>query len=135
MIGLIKDLIPQLLELDMTKIYDVEVKEHKEKRTVYQNRFLWGIIHKIGKESGMDDYEVYLTVLERADVKSVYIDCPCEMEKELRMVWRGVEFISRINNTWTYKVYFGSSKLNTKEMSDLIEVAMHIAAEYGIYYE
>ena len=39
--GTIKEIISELLKLDMDKQYQVEVKEPKTKRSLEQNKLLW----------------------------------------------------------------------------------------------
>ena len=117
MVGKVKDLIPKMLELPQDKFY--EVKEAKSQRSLQQNKMLWELIHKIAQEQGQDDIEVYCQALEKADAKSDYIITSCEMETSLRKTFRGVKFIriQEVNNKecYVYKVYLGSSKMNTKE--------------------
>lgn len=135
-IGLIKEIIPELMNLDMTKYYICEIKEPKSKRSLEQNRLLWKLIHDIAKETHHDDMEIYCTALERADAKSDYVITAIDMEEELRKSFRGVKFIrmQEVNNKdcYVYKVYLGSSKMNTKEMTELLDIVIQIASELGI---
>ena len=134
--GRIKDIIPDLLKMDMDKLYCVEVKEPKSKRSIEQNKMLWQLIHTIAKETHQDDMDVYCACLERADAKSDYIITAYDMEDDLRKCFRGVRFMRKqeVNGKECniYKVYIGSSKMNTKEMTELIEITMQIASEFGI---
>ena len=134
--GKITEIIPELLKLDMDKLFICEVKEPKSKRTIQQNRMLWKLIHTIAKKQHQDDNEVYCACLERADAKSDYIITAYEMEAELRECFRGVRFIRKqeVNGKEcnVYKVYIGSSKMNTKEMTELLDITLQICAELGI---
>lgn len=134
--GKIKDIIPELLKLDMDKLFVVEVKEPKSKRTLKQNKMLWQLIHSIAKRQHQDDNEVYCACLERADALSDYIITAYEMEDELRKCFRGVRFVRKqdVNGKECniYKVYLGSSKMDTKEMTELIDVCLQICGELGI---
>lgn len=122
--------------MDMDKLYLCEVKEPKSKRSIEQNKMLWQLIHSIAKETHQDDMDVYCACLERADALSDYIITAYDMEDDLRKCFRGVRFIRKqeVNGKECniYKVYIGSSKMNTKEMTELIEITMQIANEYGI---
>lgn len=142
--GKIKDIIPQLLQMDMDKTYLCEVKEPKSKRSLQQNKMLWQLIHMIAKETFQDDMEVYCAILERADALSDYIITAYDMEDYLRKSFRGVRFIRKqeVNGKECniYKVYIGSSKMNTKEMTELIDTALQICSELlidtrGLEYE
>lgn len=134
--GLIKDIIPDLLKLDLEKYYDVSVKILRSKRSLEQNNLFWKIVHLIAKEVNQDDYDVYCAILERADAKSDYFITEKEMEEELRKRFRAVKFIKyqEVNGVDRpiYKVYLGSSTMNTKEMSELIDTSIAIAGEFRI---
>jgi hypothetical protein len=132
--GTPKQLISYMVTLDDNKIY--EVKECKNQRSLQQNKMLWELIHKIAKEQGQDDMEVYCQALEKADAKSDYIITSCEMADELRKTFRGARFIriQEINNKdcYVYKVYLGSSKMNTKEFKQLLDIVLDWCVELGI---
>lgn len=134
--GCLKEIIPQLLQLDLDKPYILELKEPKSKRSLEQNKLLWRLIHLIAKETGTDDMEVYCSCLERADALSDYIITAYDMEDELRKCFRGVKFMRKqiVNDKECniYKVYIGSSKMDTKEMTELIDITYQICGELGI---
>ena len=134
--GKITEIIPELLKMDMDKLYLCEVKEPKSKRSIEQNKMLWQLIHSIAKATHQDDMDVYCGCLERADALSDYIITAYDMEDDLRKCFRGVRFMKKqeVNGKECniYKVYIGSSKMNTKEMTELIDTAMQIASECGI---
>lgn len=141
--GTIKNLIPKLMEMDLDKYYDVSIKEPTNKRSLQQNKMLWSIIHSIAKATNQDDNDVYCALLEKADALSDYIITAVEMEDALRKSFRGIKFMRMqvVNgkDCYIYKVYLGSSKMTTKEMGELLDVAIQIASELGIeigdYYE
>lgn len=116
------------------KLY--EIKEYKTKRSLEQNKMLWKLIHLIAKKTYQDDMDVYVAILEQADAKSDYIIAMPETENELKKNFRAVKFIRQqiVNKTTmnVYKVYIGSSKMNTKEMTELLDIAIQICAKYQI---
>lgn len=134
--GKIKEIITDLLKLDMDKTYICEIKEPKSKRSLEQNKLLWKLIHRVAKETYQDDMEVYCAVLERADALSDYVITAVDMEEALRKSFRGVKFIrmQEVNgkDCFVYKVYLGSSKMNTAEMTELIDITMQVCSELGI---
>ena len=134
--GTMKTLIPEMLKLDMDKLFVVEIKEPKSKRSLEQNKMLWQLIHAIAKETHQDDMEVYCSLLERADALSDYIITAYDMEDELRKCFRGVRFVRKqeVNGKECniYKVYIGSSKMNTKEMTELLDITLQLCGELGI---
>ena len=134
--GKVKEIITDLLRLDMDKIYICEIKDPKSQRSLEQNRLLWKLIHRVAKETYQDDMTVYCTVLERADALSDFVITAVDMEEALRKSFRGVKFIrmQEVNgkDCYVYKVYLGSSKMNTSEMNELIEITMQVCGELGI---
>ena len=134
--GKVADIIPEMLKLDMDKLYVVEIKEPKSKRSLEQNKMLWQLIHAIAKQTHQDDMEVYCALLERADALSDYIITAYDMEDELRKCFRGVRFVRKqeVNGKECniYKVYIGSSKMNTKEMTELLDITLQLCGELGI---
>ena len=134
--GLVTELIPELLKLKLDKPYILEIKEPKSKRSLEQNKLLWRLIHLIAKETGTDDMDVYCSCLERADALSDYIITAYDMEDDLRKCFRGVKFMRKqeVNGKECniYKVYLGSSKMDTKEMTELIDITQPICGELGI---
>lgn len=134
--GKITEIIPELLKLDMDKLFICEVKEPKSKRSIQQNKMLWQLIHSIAKAQHQDDMEVYCALLERADALSDYIITAYDMEDDLRKCFRGVRFVRKqeVNGKECniYKVYIGSSKMDTKEMTELLDITLQLCAELGI---
>lgn len=137
--GTIKNLIPKLMEMDLDKYYDVSIKEPTNKRSLQQNKMLWSLIHSIAKATNQEDNDVYCALLEKADALSDYIITAVEMEDALRKSFRGIKFMrtQEVNgkDCYIYKVYLGSSKMNTKEMTELLETAIQIASELEIEVE
>ena len=135
-IGTIKDIIPELMKLDMEKFYICELKEPKSQRSLRQNKLLWKLVHRIAKETGHDDMDIYCTALERADALSDFVITATDMEDALRKQFRGVKFIRKqeVNNREcnVYKVYLGSSKMNTKEMGELLDIVKQMCSELRI---
>ena len=122
--------------MDLDKYYDVSIKEPTNKRSLQQNKMLWSLIHSIAKATNQEDNNVYCALLEKADALSDYIITAVEMEDALRKSFRGIKFMrmQEVNgkDCYIYKVYLGSSKMNTKEMTELLETAIQIASELEI---
>lgn len=122
--------------MDLDKYYDVSIKEPTNKRSLQQNKMLWSLIHSIAKSTNQEDNDVYCALLEKADALSDYIITAVEMEDALRKSFRGIKFMrmQEVNgkDCYIYKVYLGSSKMNTKEMTELLETAIQIASELEI---
>jgi hypothetical protein len=137
--GTVKQIVPELLKLEMDKVYICEIKQPKSKRSLEQNRLLWKLIHSIAKATFQDDLDVYCAVLEKADALSDYVITAQDMEETLRKSFRGVKFIrmQEVNGRecCVYKVYLGSSKMDTKEMTELLDITLQLCGELGIATE
>lgn len=128
-------------ELDKSKTYNIEIKEIKSDRTGRQNRYLWKLIRLIdevenGRTSRDGMESLYIELLERANAKVDFIMALPEAESLLRKSFRAVKFITEVamepQDMNMYKVVVGSSKMNTKEMSDLIDATLDYAYQVGI---
>jgi hypothetical protein len=107
---------------------------------------LWGIITNISDQVNNSHREedllnIYSTLLQRANIKREYIRTLPQAKHILDDSFRAVLEVPnsrRIENgkeTVGYWVYYGSSKFNTKEMTELIEIALDLASELGVDYD
>jgi hypothetical protein len=121
----------------------LKLTEYKDKRSHDQNEMLWAIITQIsdkvnGSHQEQDLLNTYGVILQRANVKREYVRTLPQAEDILKQSFRAVIEVPnsrKVENgkeTVGYWVYYGSSSFNTKEMSQLIEVALDIATEVGI---
>lgn len=135
-------------ELEKDKDYRIELDVVKSKRSLEQNNLMWKLIHDISvKINGTlandnDDWDIYLMAIERAGAKYEYYACLPEGEALLKEKFRAVKFMNSFEHNGktfnSYKVFYGSSKFNTSEMTKLINNVMDIAHECGVdttYYE
>lgn len=123
------------------KRLEVKATEIKSKRSLEQNDMLWAIIENIslklnGNREEHNLWETYGEILRRANVKRELVAVKEEAIKILEKQFRAVVDTGQILTTngielkkvW---VYLGSSKFNTKEMTELIEVALNYAQQIG----
>jgi len=129
----------QLKDKEVTAV----LKEFKSQRSIDQNDMLWGIITNISNHVNHSHREedllnIYSTLLQRANIKREYIRTLPQAKHILDNSFRAVLEVPnsrRIENgkeTAGYWVYYGSSKFNTKEMTELIEIALDLASELGV---
>lgn len=118
----------------------VDIHPVKSRRSIEQNKFMWALIGEIdrarnGGRAG-DDWAVYVEALERAGAKFEYIACLIAAEEMLKRAFRAVKYVKPFEGgkgeMGVYKCFYGSSKMNTKEMSEVIETILDMAAEEGI---
>jgi len=123
--------------------YDVDIREIRSKRSLDQNAMLWGIICEISKSQYGDLSEkenIYLQLLEMAGAKYTILTLSKEAYEDkaldaygirnYREVGRGFnpdgkEFVSVI-------AFYGSSTMNTKEMTQLIDATIRYATNCGV---
>lgn len=119
----------------------VEIKPYKSQRSLEQNRLLWALLGKManalsGNKRKVSTEECYCAMLEEANVSCDYILALPEAEAMLKKTFRVVQKIDeRVVNGKTlnmYRYYIGSSKFDTKEMTELIEATLDKLAELGI---
>lgn len=131
----------QIKELKKDVDYRIEIEEVKSTRSIYQNNLMWKIIHDIaiargGVRASEDDWNIYLEALERTGAKFEYIAVLPQAEEILKKQFRAIKLMNSFEHKGKtfnqYKVYYGSSKLNTKEMSLLLEMVKDIAVENGV---
>lgn len=130
-------------ELEKEKLYSIEIKDAKSKRTLEQNRYMWALLAEIDKEingeRSSDAWGIYCDALERCGAKFEFIIAPLAAESSLNRAFRAVKLMQEVND-WqgVFKCYYGSSKMDTKEMTLLIDTILDMAEEAGVetaYYK
>lgn len=126
------------IEIEPNKEYVLELKEIRSRRTLQQNKYMWALIHKIAahESQNMNEVEIYSLALEQANAKYIYLLAVPEAEDELRKNFRAVRVVRPTykddREFIIYKCFVGSSKLNTKEMTKLLDIVIAWANELGI---
>lgn len=127
---------------------EVNVKKFANLRSLRQNDFLWAIISKVsdhtnGERTQESLDKIYGDILTEANIKRDLVAILPEAAEMLKATFRAViptgQQIESINEKTGKKatlitawVYHGSSKLNTKEMGELLDYALHYALKSGV---
>lgn len=135
-------------ELQELEEIEVSAKAFKRSRTLRQNDFMWAIISKIsdrinGERTQESLDKIYGDILTKANIKRDLMAVLPEVIPNLRTMFRAVvetgQTIVSVNELTGKKAtlktvwcYYGSSKLNTKEMSELMDFTLKYASELGI---
>ena len=127
----------QLLnELDDTKEYYVELREVKSKRSIQQNRYMWALLKALEEKSETDMIVWYCMALEECEARYDYVlgtkDIFTNLVSSFRAVQRVGKRIVNDKELTIYKCFYGSSKMNTKEMTKLIDKIIEYCNEYYI---
>lgn len=131
MIGTAEALVKWLFNQSREKLF--EIKEHKERRTLTQNAYMWSLINEIANKMKLSKEETYIKMLKdysqvakvtvRADIDVSRFFKYYEFERETQI--NGVKFN-------IYKVYEGSSQMNKNEFRTLLDGVIQEAQQQGI---
>lgn len=121
------------------KPFSLEIREIKSKRSINSNKYFWALVHEIMHESegvGGDDWNVYLQILEMANVKYEYMLIQPEAFEQFEKIYRAVQRVGKrtVNGVELdmVKCFIGSSKFNQEEFNVLIEKAQDWAMKLDI---
>lgn len=120
MVGTIEQVIQYLFKQDKTKQY--EVKEYRKKRTLNANNYFWELTTQLANALRLDKEELYFMLLQKygqSEMVSVLEDI--DVKPYFKYYAEAGESILNGKKFKHYKVYKGSSEMDTKEMSILIE--------------
>lgn len=117
---------------DIEKL-DIEIKQHREKRSLNANAYCWKLITEIANVNRTNKEEVYVEMLRRygqSDVVSVLSN----IDVSSYFKYYSEAGISNLKGKdfTHYRVYKGSSEYDTREMSILIDGVVSECKELGI---
>ena len=112
----------------------ISISEYKNSRSLAQNRMLWALLECLGRAQGQSAWDCYCEMLEAANAKYEYIECIKEAVPTLQEVFRCVKVIEerKGGKTALCKVFYGSSKMDTAEMKNLIDAVFDRLAAIGV---
>lgn len=119
MIGTSNKIITYLLEQAKDKQF--ELKEYKEKRSLNANNYYWELVTQLGNVLKMDKEDLHFQLLQKygqSEMISVVADV--DMKNYLKYYAEAGESNLNGKTFKHYKVYKGSSEMDSKEMSILI---------------
>lgn len=132
--GIIEDLI-KLRCADL----DIEIKKHREKRSLNANSYAWQLIHKIADKLSADPIEIYRQFIRESGIAEVLevseqaIPMLIESWSSNGEGWQ-VDILDYARNEGMkiIRLFKGSSVYNTKQMSRFIDNIVQEAKEIGI---
>lgn len=119
MIGTSNKIITYLLEQAKDKQF--ELKEYKERRSLNANNYYWNLVTELGNVLKMDKEDLHFLLLQKygqSEMISVVADV--DMKNYLKYYAEAGESNLNGKTFKHYKVYKGSSEMDRKEMSILI---------------
>ena len=134
----IEKLLPKLFELDRDKLYDIKIEEHKEKRSLNANSYLWVLCTKIADKlttgyNSVTKEEIYEQMLKSYG-QSIMIPVTLNSKPDGYFKYYDYNGRSILNGKvadW-YIVYKGSSEYNTYEMTVLLNGVIEECHNLGI---
>lgn len=111
------------------RLYDLEVKEHREKRSLDANAYAWVLIGKLAQAMGIPPLDVYLSAIRGIGGNYEVLPVREEAVESFRRIWsgRGLGWPcddlgpSKIPGYRNLMCYYGSSTYDTRQMSQLID--------------
>ncbi len=119
MIGTIQQIIEFLFKQDKTKKF--EIKEYKPKRSLNANNYFWELTTQLANVLRMNKEEMYFILLQKyGQSEMVSVLATIDVRPYFKYYTEAGESILNGKLFKHYKVYKGSSEMDSKEMSILI---------------
>lgn len=111
------------------RLYDLEVKEHRQKRSLDANAYCWVLINKISDALRITPKEIYRQAIQNIGGNYEIIPIKEEAAERFRQIWesQGLGWPcvdmgkSKIQGYRNLRAYYGSSTYDTRQMSMLID--------------
>ena len=131
MIGNAEAIIQYLFQQDREKLY--EVREYKQKRSLTANAYFWVLVNEIANVTRQSKDEIHLQMLKEYGQNEVFsIRSDIDVSRYLKYYEEigkgkvnGKEFTH-------YRVFKGSSEMDSREMAILIDGVVQEAEQLGI---
>ena len=112
----------------------ISIDKYREKRSLDANAYCWVLCNKIANCVGASKDEIYLEMLQRYG-QTFVCKIPnekVELFKKSEKYWQEHESLEAEEKAQYFRVWVGSSKYNTEEMSILINGIVSEAEELDI---
>ena len=111
------------------RLYDLEVKEHRQKRSLDANAYAWVLINKISDALRITPKEIYRQAILNIGGNCEIIPIKEEAAERFKQIWesQGLGWPcldmgkSKIQGYRNLRAYYGSSTYDTRQMSMLID--------------
>lgn len=121
---------------DIRGEYDIEIKRHREKRSLNANALFWKMCGSLAEVTRVSDDEMYLWLLARYGVKKYMVVRP-EAVEFTKTLFRAAEEMGSVyvdgQRGVQLKCTIGSSYYDTKQMARLIDGTMSECKEVGAW--
>lgn len=121
------------------KAYDVEIKEHREKRSLDSNAYAWVLIDRLAEKLRIPKTEIYRRYIREIGGNNETVCIPDKGVEKLRsgwehngLGWQTDTMSSKLPGCTNVVLYYGSSTYDTAQMSRLIDLIVQDCREQGI---
>ena len=136
---IINNNITSLEEIENVDLFDIEVKKHREKRSLDANAYCWVLLGKLAEKMNLKAEEVYKLEIKEIGAYEV-LPIKNEAVEKFVQAWQknGIGWVceeigkSKIKGYTNVKAYYGSSSYNSKEMARLIDSIVEDCKLQGI---
>ena len=125
--------------IETGKEYDVEIKRHRERRSLDSNSYLWILLDRLSEKLNIPKEELYREQIHNVGGVSETV---CVQNSALKTLVQGWEhnglgwfaetFPSKIDGCTNVTLYYGSSAYDTAQMSRLLDLVIQECKDQGI---
>ena len=122
------------------RLYDLEVKEHRKKRSLDANAYAWVLINKIADALRITPKEIYRQAIQNVGGNYEILPVKAEAAEHFKQVWeaQGLGWPcvdmgkSKIDGYRNLRAYYGSSTYSTTQMAQLIDILIQDCRAFDI---
>lgn len=124
---------------NQARLYDVEIKQHRERRSNDANRYMWALLDKLSDVLHTTKDELYLQKVRECGVYKDFHLTEDEY-RTFKVAWENmgtgwpteqVDY-TQDGERLVIRAYYGSSRYNTKQMSRLLDSVVEDCKEQDI---
>lgn len=135
-----KDAVKFIDEMKDGRVYEAELKEHRQRRSLDANAYAWVLIGKLAAKLNLPKEDVYRHFIK--DVGNNYEILPIRDDAVEKWIsnWqkKGIGWVcdilgdSKLEGYTNVITYYGSSTYDSKQMSDFIKLIVQECESQGI---
>lgn len=120
-----------LFELDKEKRYQIIIEEESKKRTLNMNNYYWELEYQLASSLNTSSNELHFELLKRYS-PAIVMKLPIQTDPKDYVKYYEKYKTEEGEKAVYYKVYKGSSEMNTKEFKALLDGLISECEELGI---
>lgn len=129
--------INKIGEIKGDDLLNINISNVRKSRTLDQNNLLWAIISDIDKKvngipSEISRWDLYIQGIEEAGVEFEDVIIPKKSLKIFKQAFRSYKILDEKDDKILLRCFLGSSKFDTKQMTNLIDYFLKKASEVGV---